>query len=209
MQGCDLLVGPRIENRRIDWTVNKVATSLLARHQIAEIAREQGRETNDVALTLVNGAILKAKEQLNPGTVIPLSACNFRVKSATIADEYHRVTIVPSEDGTCSCSQRAVHHVCWHIAACLLQEGVTERAMITCLGAWWGSTNGGYAAMYAAADTSSHLVAIPPADHHVSGPQDTMTADETGAPRSNPVLVLQQPPARLSEAPMQAIMQEP
>ena len=153
--------------------------------------QEQGHVKNDRAYKLVNDAILKAREQSNPGTVTSHSQCTFHVMSASRDGVVYIVTLVPGRDGLCTCNQIALYHICWHIAASLLTQGVTEDSMRKCLGAWWGSVRGGYAAWAA---PCTHVQPCPP--------QDTMSSDDAGAHvMVNPTTCSDKPSAPHSQTP--------
>jgi hypothetical protein len=123
--------------------------------------------------------------------------------SAFAADEFYFVDLAPGKEGQCTCRQRCVHHVCWHIAACLLEQGVNEGSMITCLGSSWGSNQRGYAALYAQGETVSHeLSCQAPADQQQNPLQHAKMSGAAGPDVTvNPVPYNNMPSVHTAQSP--------
>ena len=155
MQEVDLY--GNLSSRRLDRTVWIIQNRTMPRFHHKAMAKEAGRIMNRSAFVKMNDCLLKAKvrSQSNPGAVTPFTAHQFMVASTTRPEEVYCVSLIPGQDGQCSCPRRAVQHVCLHIALCLLQQGVREGTMLMCLGNLWGSGAGGYSAMYAAKELRS------------------------------------------------------
>jgi hypothetical protein len=181
-QKCDL--SGKLHSRRLDRTVHIIKDRTVPRFQKMALAKETGRKMNLAAIVMVNDSLLKAKarDQSDPEIVTPCSAHEFLVASATRPDQEYSVRLVPGQDAQCSCSCRALQHVCSHIALCLLRQGVSEGTMLKCLGSLWGSNAGGYAAMCTPEETCSHpLAGQAPSQQQPDVQQGTLEVSEPEA----------------------------
>lgn len=119
-----------------------------------------GMVTNQSARATIIAAIQRANKQDNAGT-LQYSPIEFIVESATRSGVEYVVTIEEGFPARCTCLASSLNHVCWHIAKCLMLQGISEPLLVLHLGTNYGSKTGGYEALWAPTPSTALITPSP------------------------------------------------
>jgi hypothetical protein len=157
-------VQQRKSARRLDWLVHILYDKVSFEYTVRRQLQVEGRIWNAKAHSIVNSAILKAKEVDNKDAAISsVNPYSFSVRSSSRQSVTYSVIVHPTKDAHCPCKTMLHQHVCWHIISCLLAVGMTDHDLLKCLGGFWGSKFGGYPVLWKSQTllSASHPIPMP------------------------------------------------